>query len=296
MGHGREAVRLLTDAAPDEAAEIAASLTRMNGERQQRERAIFEEASELAEAAGMTSPDCRIIVLAQDDWHPGVIGIVCSRLAERFARPAVLLSREGERCRGSARSIEGYSIYGALESCQHLLEAFGGHEHAAGLSLLTGSMDVFARALIEHANAHIEIEQLTRTIGIDCDARLEELSRHTVQQILGFGPFGRANDPPTVRVQGVRLVEAPRPIGSHGRHLSLRIADETGASVMRAVWWNAGELAPQLAHGMRLDLAIEPKLNAWQGRVSVEAELKDVCILTGTTSPSGSGRLAERAG
>ena len=115
---------------------------------------------------------------------------------------------------------------------------------------------------------------------MDCDATLEEISFPAVKKIAELSPFGRANRRPAVRVRGATLDEAPRQIGSHGRHLSLRCrqGEPGGRRMIRGVWWNAGSMASDLAAGMRMDAVIEPKLNEWNGRVNVEAEIRDVLV------------------
>lgn len=281
LGHARDAVRLLCDAPPDEALQIARTLTSVNQQRQRTERDILQRAIELAEDSGMTRDDTRAIVLAHDGWHPGVVGIVCSRLVDRFSRPAILMQRNGEICKGSARSIDGYSIHAGLSQCADLLTTWGGHDMAAGLSLPVDHLERFTEMLTDHANAHIAAEQLTPAIRLDCDASLGELTLETVKQVTSLGPFGRGNRKPALRVSNVTVADQPKQMGAQGNHLSMRVRQDDGdrRSVMRAVWWNAGMFANDLAPGMRLDIAIEPKINEWNGRVSVEAELKDVCVL-----------------
>ncbi len=280
MGHAAEAIHMLTEASPDEAMEIAKRLTRLNRERQQTERDIVAQAADLAEDTGMTDDDHRVIVLAHESWHPGVVGIACSRLAERFGRPVVLLQKQDDVCKGSARSIDEYSIYDGIATCGDLLTTFGGHEAAAGLSLPTSNLEAFTARLREHANAHIDVEQLTPSIKIDCDANLAEFDFETVKRIAAMSPFGRGNRRPMIRVRGAVLAEAPRQIGAQGNHLSLRLRQDVDGQrkMIRAVWWKAGALADSIATGMRLDLAIEPKLNTWKGRTNVEGELRDVLV------------------
>ena len=280
MGHAAEAVRLLTDAPPDEAGEIARRLTRLNRQRQDIERRITDQATRRAEDAGMTADDCRAIVLADESWHAGVVGIVCSRLVERYGRPVVLLQQQGDVCRGSARSIDGYSIHAGLTAASQHLTSFGGHEAAAGLTLPSAGVEAFTAALVEHANAHISVEQLTPTLSIDCDAGLQELDLSTVRRIRTLSPFGQANPTPTVRITNATVAEPPKQIGANGRHLTLRLQVDDGARrrSLRTVWFGAGSRAGDLASGMQLDAVIEPKINAWNGRESVEGIVRDVRI------------------
>jgi single-stranded-DNA-specific exonuclease len=280
MGHAADAVRLLTDASPAEAGPIAVKLTRLNRQRQQLERRITEDAARRAEDAGMTGDDCRAIVLADESWHAGVVGIVCSRLVDRYGRPVVLLQRQGDVCKGSARSIDGYSIHEGLAAASRHLAGFGGHGAAAGLALRSADLDAFTRALIEHANARIPVERLTPTLPIDCDAAVAELDLVTVRRIRTLSPFGRSNPTPAVRLKAVTVAGPPKPIGANGRHLTLRVQAGDGARrrILRTVWFGAGDRAADLASGMRLDAVIEPKINAFNGRESVEGVIRDVRI------------------
>ncbi len=281
LGHAREAVRLLTSASANEAITISNELTRVNQRRQRTEREILTKAMQMAEDAGMTGNDQRAIVLSDESWHPGVVGIVCSRLVDRFVKPTILLQRNSELCKGSGRSIDGYSIHAGLASCASLLTTWGGHEMAAGLSLALDRIEQFTEAFTEHANANIQPDDLIASVRVDCDADLHELDEPTVRRINALSPFGRSNRRPTLRISRSVIADTPRQIGANGKHLTLRMRQEgpTGRKELRAVWWNAGELAGDLAAGMPIDAVIEPKLNAWNGRLNVEGEIKDVRML-----------------
>ena len=280
MGHAEEAMRMLTTASAEEAATIAAQLTQLNRQRQKTEREVCDHAAQMAEDLGMTGDDHRAIVLADESWHRGVVGVVCSRLVERFGRPTILLQRDGDVCKGSARSIDGFSMHGALSACSDHLLTFGGHDNAAGLSVNTANFPAFTEAFVEYTNAQINAEQLTPAVGIDCDAALGELDLESVKRIGALSPFGRSNPRPALRIEGATIADTPRQIGGNGRHLSLRLQQDDGRKrcVVRTVWWGAGALAADLAAGMRLDAVIEPKINTWNGRTTIEGELKDVRV------------------
>jgi single-stranded-DNA-specific exonuclease len=280
LGHANEAAQLLITDDDDEADRIARNLARLNRERQKTERAIFEQAARMAEDLGMTADTRRIIVLAHESWHPGVVGIVCSRLVDRFGRPAVLLTKQGATCKGSARSVDGFSIHDCIASAAPLLASFGGHDMAAGLSLDTCNFDAFVEALTAHANQRLQPDDLVSTVRIDTDASLHELELAVVHQLHELSPFGRSNPRPALRVGGMRLDEAPRQMGAHGKHLMLRFRQDADGQrrVIRGVWWNRGGLANDLAAGMYLDAVVEPKINHFNGNTSVEVEVRDVRI------------------
>lgn len=282
LGHARDAVRLLCDATGEEAARIAGMLARLNAERQKTERGITEQAAAMAESEGMTGDDRRAIVLADAQWHPGVVGIVCSRLVERFGRPVVLLQRGDDgMLKGSARSIDGYSIHAGLEACSAHLERFGGHEAAAGLTLRAERFEAFREALLRHAGEHIRPEQLVPSLRMDVDAVLRELTPEAVRAVRRLGPFGRGNPRPVVRLGGVQITDARR-MGGDLRHLSLEIRDPrdgAGGGRLRAVWFGGGEHAAALVPGRRIDLAVEPRVDRWRGRERVEAHVRDVRLM-----------------
>ena len=187
---------------------------------------------------------------------------------------------QGDRCKGSARSIEGYSIYDGLVACAEHLERFGGHDAAAGLSLHRDRIDRFTEAFVAHANARIEVEQQTPFVRVDCDAGLIELDLETVREIGRLSPFGRANPRPKLRLRDLVLAEPPRTMGSEGKHLALRFRQDRDGRrrMIRGVWWNQGALAERLAAGARVDAVLEPKVNEFNGRITVEADLKDVLV------------------
>lgn len=280
MGHAAEAVQLLVTNDASEAEQIARSLAALNRERQQTEKGIVEQAARMAEDRGMTADDRRIIVLADPSWHPGVVGIVCSRLTERFGRPAILMQLGQDECRGSARSIDGYSIHDAICACAEHVVRYGGHDAAAGLTVDPRQLDQFINAITDHANGHIQRDQLVPSLRVDCSASLADLDFDSVSQVRSLSPFGRANPKPSVLVESAVIAETPRQIGAHGSHLCLRLRQDApgGRSWLRTVWWRGGSHAQAFAPGMHVDVVIEPTLNTWNGRTSVEAVIKDVRV------------------
>ena len=274
MGHAKDAVELFTTADEQRAVEIAAGLTRLNDERRAVTGEIFSQAVEMAEAAGMIGADRRAIVLAGEEWHTGVLGIVCSRLVDRFARPVILMQRQDEICTGSGRSIDGYSLYAALEACEPLLVTFGGHDMAAGLKLRTCDLDTFTGAMIDHANARLTPNDLVRRVSIDCDATLAELNPIAVGQLERLAPFGRGNPSVHVRVRSVTVTKAEQ-FGARGGHLSLRVRQNTRQE-MRLVAWRWGEHRASIPVGSSADIVVRPKVSTWNGRI--EPELLDIRV------------------
>ncbi len=278
MGHAREAVELFTTATGDRAMDIARNLTKLNDERRATERRIADQAMKMAEAAGMTRPDRRAIVLAHEDWHPGVVGIVCSRLVDRFSRPTILMQRKDGVCGGSGRSIEGFSLHGALQQCAHHLTSYGGHDMAAGLKLDPANLEAFTASFTEAANAGITEEQLTPSISVDCDAVLSELTPEAVRDLELLAPFGPGNPRPRIRLVDVVLASRPEAFGSDASHLSLMLKSPTAARTVRVVGWKWAEKRDQLAAGVAVEAVIFPRLNTWNGNTRVEPELADLRV------------------
>jgi single-stranded-DNA-specific exonuclease len=277
MGHAREAVELLTTATGGRATEIAEELTRQNEERRRVERQIFEQACQMVEWEGMHRDDRRAIVLSHADWNPGVVGIVCSRLVERFGRPAILMREHDGECHGSGRSIDGYSLHAGLEHCGAYLKSFGGHDMAAGLKLEAGRMREFVEAFVAHANERIAVEELTGSVGYDTEATVEDLTAPVVQQLLKLAPFGRDNPSVRLRIPGARVAGRAQTMGKNNKHLVMQIASSAASMRwLRVVGWNWAERIAEVPPGRLVDVLIAPKLNVWQGNARVEAELIDL--------------------
>ncbi|GAB4545165.1 MAG: hypothetical protein Tsb0013_02850 [Phycisphaerales bacterium] len=277
MGHAREAVELLITQDPERAHELATHLDAQNRGRRDLEKRIFEQAVERVESAGLDRPDRRAIVLAGENWHPGVVGIVCSRLVGKLCRPSILLCDDGRECSGSGRSIDGYNLHGALEHCADLLTRFGGHDMAAGMGLASRDVEAFADRLGAHALQHIPEEHLIPSLRIDCEARPDELTLGCLEQLERLAPFGRANPAPLLLVRGLRVERNGQTMGAGGAHMQVRFGDGRSGAV-RGVGWRMGEHAATLREGMEVDVAARPKINRWKGSSRVELELKDVRI------------------
>ena len=276
LGHAREAAELLTTHDPVLAAGIAGQLSRINDQRRRIERDITTRAEAMAEAAGMTAPHRRGICLAGDDWHPGVVGIVCSRLVDRHHRPTILLTRDGDELRGSGRSIDGFNLHGALERCADLLTGFGGHDMAAGLRLPADSLDAFTERFVSVCNESLGSDDLVATIRYDAACTIEELTAGEVRRLAALAPHGRGNPSPRLLVTGLRVAERPRPFGKTGDHLDVRV--RAGSCHMRLVGWGWAVHKDAIPAGAGIDVVLEPKLSNWQGRTRVEPTLADLAV------------------
>jgi single-stranded-DNA-specific exonuclease len=276
MGHANLAVQMLTDADPAKAEEIAIYLESQNRARQATEKKILDEALAQIEALGYGTDQHRAVVLAGEGWHPGVIGIVASRIVDRLHRPTIMVALNNGTGQGSGRSVSGFHLAKALELCGEHLEAFGGHEMAAGLKIRSENIEIFRDAFLAHANRTIDPALLVPELRLDCEAELMHMSAALVSELARLGPFGHGNRKPLICCRGVTLAGAPRRVGKTGEHLQLYIRQ--GQTFMRCIAFGAGEWFEKLSEGMTLDLAVEPQINEFNGRTNVELMVKDLQI------------------
>ena len=274
MGHAREAVELLANPTPRRAAEIAGSLDRQNARRQEVDRAIADEAAEMVVAAGMDSPETHAIVLGSETWHGGVIGIVASRLVERFARPVVLVSFTGGVGHGSGRSVDGVNLFEAIGACAEHLVGFGGHAMAAGVRIEQANLPAFAEVLNAYVGQHRSDTPGQAVLHVDAETTLAHLSYPAVAHLEKLAPFGQGNPPAAVAVRGCKLIGAPRRMGRNGQAVSLMLGQ--GGATARAVGFAMGDLPDALVGVNTVDVAGLPQLNAYQGRTTVQIQLRDV--------------------
>jgi single-stranded-DNA-specific exonuclease len=273
MGHAALAVELLTKADEARANDIAAYLETQNRERQNIERQIAQEALDQAAQLGYDKPECRGIVLASDKWHPGVIGIVASRMVNKFNRPAVMVALNNGHGQGSGRSIPGFHLARALHACRDHLQACGGHEMAAGLRMDSSKLENFREAFCDHARKMVTEEMLDEEIHLDCLAALRDLSEPLVTMMQRLGPFGTGNPKPTLFCQAVEIAGPPRRVGKKNNHVQLRVKQNN--TFLRCIAFNRPDWCDQLQSGMTIDLAVQPSINEYNGYRNVELEIKD---------------------
>jgi single-stranded-DNA-specific exonuclease len=277
LGQPQLAVELLVGDRPERARELAQYLDGLNGTRQTLERSILLAANKQVKQEFCPADDAAL-VLADRDWHPGVIGIVAGRLAERYHRPVVLISWDPMGARpgiGSARSVPGLNLHEALRACRQYLVSYGGHAAAAGLKIDEDKFPAFRAAFCEYAAAEISQQQRVAELLVDAESCLSEFrTTNTVDVIERLAPFGEGNARPLLCATGVSLAEPPRAIGSGGRHLSLKLSQH--GVTLRAVAFGGGEWVEELSALDRpLDVAFRPVINTFRGRRNVELHLVD---------------------
>ena len=274
MGHAADAVEMLTTATAARAREIAIKLEKANAQRKSTEKQIAEQAMRQIEELGLDAPDNHAIVVGADGWHAGVVGIVASRIVDRFHRPAIVLSFDGEAASGSGRSIAGFHLAKALADMGDLLQSSGGHDMAAGLSLKRADFEAFRRAFADHAAKLIVPDQLRGELCVEAEAGLADLTIPLMDQMQLLAPFGQGNPNPILCSRNVELVREANPVGAAGEHLQLTLRQ--GNSTVRAIAFKFGLMADQLKRGSRLDIAFAPTLNTYNGNRSVEMDVKDI--------------------
>ena len=260
-------VDLLMSNSSAESRLIAEELDAANAERQAIERRIFEEAASMVESGG-EYPDRRSIVLASAGWHQGVIGIVASRLVERYHRPTILIAlTEDGLGKGSGRSIPGFHLLDALNCCSHHLNRFGGHRYAAGIGLKAGDVTDFAMAFEEAAAGLLTDSDLVPRLTIDAEVTPGEVTRELAQEMKRFEAFGMGNPEPLLMLRRMAVVER-RTVGEG--HLRLRVTRD-GCSFV-AIAFN---LADRDTSGL-IDIAFFPEMNQWNGSSSLQLRVKEL--------------------
>jgi single-stranded-DNA-specific exonuclease len=275
LGQARLAVELLTTDNPDRALALARYCDELNQQRQSVERKILKQAKELVaeNPAWQASP---ALVLAHEEWHPGVIGIVASRVAEHFEKPAILisLSRQDRIGQGSGRTFARFDLHGGLTACSEHLLSFGGHHAAAGLKIDADRIDVFRTAFCEHFSRTHAVTARDRELSIDAEVRLADLTPPAVRMLHKLGPFGRENPKPLFAAAKCELAEPPKKMGEGERHLSLRLRHY--GTVMRAVCFGAGAWADEIAATPGpISVCFAPTINSYNGYENVELRLLD---------------------
>jgi single-stranded-DNA-specific exonuclease len=276
LGQPQLAVELLVTDRPDRAKELAQYIDGLNATRQTIERSIQLAASKQAKDLFDPAADAAL-VLADRGWHPGVIGIVAGRLAERFHRPVVMISWDNAGLRpgiGSARSVPGFNLHEALADCGEFLLTHGGHAAAAGLKIEEHQLDGFRGAFCEVAATQISTDQREAELFVDVEAPFSAFTLDTARQLERLAPFGHGNTRPLLCTTGVTLNGPPKPLGASGHHIAMMLSQH--GVTLRTVAFGGGDWADELAAvDGPLDIAFRPVINDFRGRQSVELHLVD---------------------
>ena len=267
-----QAVEMLTTDVQERAEELAQSLDLCNTQRQQVERQMVDEAHEMIAAQGGLK-ERGAIVLGREGWHPGVIGIVASRLVDTYHRPTIVVALGDEQGQGSARSVAGFDLYEAIRACSGGLTSFGGHFAAAGLKLPRAHFEPFAELFDRHCRGVLSPEQLQKSINIDAEVPLGVLTLKVLESIEALEPHGIGNPRPILVANRVRVVGEPKVVGPRQNHIQVKFCQ--GDTTLKAIAWNMAERGKVLIPGKVCSIAFHPSINEWNGRREVQLELKD---------------------
>lgn len=234
MQNGKLSVELLVERDYKKALDLACKINDYNDERKELDKKMTEEASFLV-AEMQKKQRHQAIVIYNEDWHKGVIGIVASRLTETFFRPAVVLTRTGNIVTGSARSINGFDVYKAIQSCQDLLKNFGGHTYAAGLSMPVEHVNEFRKRFENYVETHIAKEQNDPTIDIDAEISFKDITRKFHADIKRMRPFGPNNKKPIFCTRQVYDYGTSKVVGREQEHIKLELIDSHSTNVMNGI-------------------------------------------------------------
>lgn len=257
-----------------ESVALARKLEEANHDRRVAEMAILEEALALAEPLDMDEIGC--LVLHSAGWNSGVIGIVASRLVERFCRPTVLISVDPNAGtgRGSARSIRPFNLFNAIDECGEMLLEYGGHSHAAGFSIGQDAIETFRSRMNAIARSRLTPEDFVPVLDIEAELEPHNLSPGLLEEMARFEPWGHDNKEPVFLSRGMRVLEC-RTMGLENQHLKLRV-QANGSEPLNAVMWNRGELAGEFGAAAAIDACYRARANEYRGVTHLQLSLEDL--------------------
>jgi single-stranded-DNA-specific exonuclease len=273
MGDSDAGLTILTAAEHEAAKTLAQMLNVANSRRQGLEQGILDRIDDMIRRDPLIA-DRRTLLLWGDNWHQGVLGIVASRLVDRYHRPSLVLSVRDGVASGSGRSIDGFNLYQALNRLSPLFDRFGGHAHAAGFRLNEENLDDLRIALEEIAGAELSEEDLMPVIHVDAHLFLKDVSRQTIYDIAALAPFGEQNPEPVFLARSLDVLTS-RVVGE--RHLKLRLRQ--GEAVHDAIGFGLGRYHP--LQGKRVDILFTPEVNRWQGAETIQLKMVDLRRPTG---------------
>ena len=269
MGHEEEALKLFLAEDLESATKITKELNEYNTLRQSTEKAIYEDAVQQIEKNHLDENNS--IVLGGKGWHHGVIGIVSSKVTDKYYKPSILLSFEDNIAKGSGRSVPGFDLYEGLAKCEDLLEKYGGHSMAVGLTLKKENLENF-KERFEQIAKEKNIKELVPIIYIDDELKLKDINMDLVKSISILEPFGEANKVPLFLIRNLKI-DSIRAL-SEGRHLKLTLRDEN--FVINAIGFELGYLAEEYRIGDRIDVVGTLEINSFNGFSSIQINMKDI--------------------
>ena len=277
IADAKQAVRLLSCSTQTEALEIAKLIDIHNDERREHDSDITEQALAQVES-GLDFKTRKSTVVFNESWHKGVIGIVASRLTEKYYRPTIVLTQSNGVVAGSARSVMGFDLYEALLACTDLLEQFGGHKYAAGLTMKVENVPAFQQRFEEVVTTSISDELLVQEISIDSPLNLAQIDAKFFRILSQFEPFGPKNMSPVFKASGVELAGAIGIVGD--KHLKMQVK-QRDSNVFDCIGFGLGKLKEALLRSNGFDMCFSIEENSWKDRRNIQLNIKDIRILEG---------------
>ena len=270
-----DSVRLLLATKYDHAEKLAASINDLNSKRREFDNAITEEALQMIDADEKLR-NAKSTVIFNENWHKGVIGIVASRLTDSYYRPTIVLTRSGNLITGSARSIKNFDIYDAIDDCSDLLEHFGGHKYAAGLSLKPENLEKFSERFEKYVSEHLEETDLTPELNVDIEMDFTNITPKFVRILKQFAPFGPGNLSPVFLTKNVVDAGFSRAVGNH-KHLKLSVMQQGNTDfVFSGIAFQKGELYDRIHDKEPFTMCYNIEENFWQGKTTLQLNVKDI--------------------
>ena len=277
MQSGREAVELLVARDASEAIEKAKAIDQYNKDRKELDKRITEEANAILSSRDEEHSDTKSIVIYNKEWHRGIIGIVASRLTEIYYKPAVVLTRSNGLATGSSRSVQGFDIYKAVEATRDLLENFGGHTYAVGLSMKEENIPEFTRRFEEYVAANITKTQLTPQLDIDTYISFADITPHLLALLKRFNPFGPGNQKPVFCTRNVTDFGTSKLVGKQLEHIKLELVDDTSGKVFNGIAFNLGAHFDKIHAGRPFDICYTIEENKHRNATdSIQLQVKDI--------------------
>lgn len=272
IDHAKDAVKLLVSKSMQEAVVYSSSIDLQNSQRKDFDLRITEEALAIIDGDEVRKQRKSTVVF-KHDWHKGVIGIVATRLTEKYYRPTVVLTQTNGHVSGSARSVVGFDLYEALNACSDLLDQFGGHKYAAGLTMRPENVPLFEQRFEEVVAASILPNMLRREISIDAVLKLTDIDAKFFRILRQFEPFGPQNEAPLFLSRGVTVVGPAMVVG--GSHLKMAVTQH-GSALFDCIGFGLGEYADAINRGIPFDLCYTVEENVWRERRSIQLNIKDI--------------------
>lgn len=273
---GREAVELLVAKDYKFAREKSNNINQYNDTRRELDKSITLEANAVIDASDFVESNRKSIVIYNEEWHKGVIGIVASRLAEEYYRPSIVLTKSGDLITGSARSIPGFDVYKAIDSCRDILENFGGHMYAAGLSLKEENLSEFRDRFELFVSENIEVGQLIPQIDIDSIIDFKDITPQFFRILSQFNPFGPENMKPVFCTKNVLDYGGSRLVGKDQTHLKLEVIDNNSRNIMSGIGFGMGNHFEYIKSGKPFDICYTIEENTFNGKTGLQLLIRDI--------------------